>query len=103
MSEEKHMYKRDIEKMMGIKGSINFFKWVKTNGTILNSGSKNKYLTAEVVAYMAANDIAGPIKTNVQHTHNIEKIEHKKHSRIRAIINKLKWNKKRGCLETEEV
>jgi len=97
------MYKRDVEKAIGIKGAINFFKWVKNNGTILNCGSKNKYVSTEVLAYMEANDIAGSIKSKVQHTHNIEKIEHKKHSGTRAIINKLKWNKKRGYLENNEV
>ena len=63
------MYKRDVEKMVGIKGSINFFKWVKENGTVINHGSKNKYIVSEVYNYMKDNDIPG-----IEHTHTLGKI-----------------------------
>jgi len=95
--DEKYMYKRDVEKAIGIKGAINFFKWVKENGTIVNHGSKNKYIASEVFFYMKDNDIPG-----VEHTHTLAKInEHASDYRHRD-TNINQHNKKDSHLRNQQ-
>ena len=110
-----YMTKREVEKFIGAKGAIEFFKYAKKKGL----GEDNKYLKVDVIDYMSKGAQTGTGK-KFEHSRNVGKIntrewnstkkgkefnenQHTKekdpsyHEGLKR--TKMRWNKKKGVRE----